>query len=307
MRFPAPAALRATRRPHPAWLFFAAALLALGLTLHGPIAQWAGYHAFADARSWLGLPNALNVLSNLPFALIGAWGLWVHARAPRTASAQTHRNAWWCFSAALTCTAFGSALYHWAPGNALLVGDRLPIAWACAALLCAFLSERVDERWAGVPALAAAFAASSAAVAWWWFSEPHGRGDLRPYLYVQFLPMLIVPFAIWLRLPILGAHALRNGTWWAGLALYGGAKLMEFADQTVFEALGFTSGHTLKHLLAAAAALVLLRAALRPKALPERRAAPSQAAPLGGRSAATGGPNLPERRAAPSQAAPRAM
>lgn len=35
-----------------------AALLALGLLLHGPIAQWASYHAFADQRGWLGIPHA---------------------------------------------------------------------------------------------------------------------------------------------------------------------------------------------------------------------------------------------------------
>ena len=47
------------------------------------------------------------------------------------------------------------------------------------------------------------------------------------------------------------------------LGLYAAAKLMELADQAVLDALGVTSGHTLKHLLAAAAALWLLRAAAR--------------------------------------------
>ena len=53
---------------------------------------------------------------------------------------------------------------------------------------------------------------------------------------------------------------MRNGTWWAVLGLYAAAKVMEIADQSVFDTLGFTSGHTIKHLLAAAAALCLLRA-----------------------------------------------
>jgi len=38
---------------------------------------------------------------------------------------------------------------------------------------------------------------------------------------------------------------------------------MELGDATVFDALGFASGHTLKHLLAAGAAGWLLRAATR--------------------------------------------
>jgi hypothetical protein len=33
------------------------------------------YHRIADVRTWLGIPNALNVLSNLPFALVGVLGL----------------------------------------------------------------------------------------------------------------------------------------------------------------------------------------------------------------------------------------
>ena len=64
----------ASHRHKASWLLVAAAILALALGLHGPIAQWASYHAFADARAWLGLPNAQNVLSNLPFALLGLWG-----------------------------------------------------------------------------------------------------------------------------------------------------------------------------------------------------------------------------------------
>ena len=52
------------------WLAAAALLAALVMLWHGPIAQWPGYHAFADDRAWFGLPNATNVLSNLPFAVI---------------------------------------------------------------------------------------------------------------------------------------------------------------------------------------------------------------------------------------------
>ena len=251
-------------RASPTWLLIAAGSLAMALALHGPVAQWPSYHDFADVRLWLGVPNAANVLSNLPFALIGIWGLWVLSMRGGV-SAAVHaggsRRAWWCFSAALVCTAFGSALYHWAPGNGALVLDRLPIAWACAALLCAFLCERVDGRWADAPALAIGLVVATASVGWWWFTEQHGQSDLRVYLYVQFLPMLLVPLGLWLKLPPTGTQVVSNGAWWWVLALYGAAKLMELADAAVLDALAITSGHTLKHLLAAVAAWVVLRAA----------------------------------------------
>ncbi len=247
--------------PRETWLLAVALLLGAGLALHGPIAQWADYHAFADTRAWLGLPNAENVLSNLPFAVIGVWGLRALAGAT-----DPSRHAWRVFAAAVFLTAFGSAAYHWAPGNGALVFDRLPIAWACAALTCALLAERVDPSWARPLQILGALLTASAAVGWWWLTEQHGVGDLRPYLFVQFLPMLLVPTAIIFKVPAQSAATLAPRDWWLVLGLYAAAKLMELADANIFDALVLTSGHTLKHLLAAAAAWWLLRAACRPPA-----------------------------------------
>jgi hypothetical protein len=240
-------------------LYGAAALLALALWQHGPVAQWVDYHAFADRRAWVGIPNAADVLSNLPFALVGLWGLARLARPGATGPALT---AWRVFCLALICTAAGSVGYHLAPDNASLVGDRLPIAWACAALLCAFLAERVSPRWSQAPMLGMALALATASVLYWWFGEQRGAGDLRPYLYVQFLPMLLVPAALLLRVGADRRGITPPSSWWMVLALYAVAKAMELGDRAVFDALGLASGHTLKHLLAGAAALCVVRAAV---------------------------------------------
>ena len=134
--------------------------------------------------------------------------------------------------------------------------DRLPIAWACAALTCGFLAQRVDVRWAGVAPLA------TASVLYWWFTEQRGVGDLRPYLLVQFLPMVLVPAALLMRMAPRGSApeaCVSDRAWWTVLALYGLAKLAESADVPVYTALSaLVSGHMLKHLLAAAAAAVLV-------------------------------------------------
>ncbi len=227
-------------------------LFALALLLHGPIPQWSSYHEFADRRTWLGVPNAADVLSNLPFLLIGAWA-WAALRdAP-----------WRLFALAIGATAFGSAGYHWAPDNASLVFDRVPIAAACALLACLFLAERVDPRWARPAVLGAALLAGAASVLLWWLSEQAGRGDLRAYLFVQFLPMVLVVAGLALRLRPLTGRGVSDAAWWTTLALYAAAKAFELADQAVLHASGGVSGHTLKHLLAAAAAAWLLRAAIR--------------------------------------------
>jgi len=242
------------------WLGLAALGLGAALWAHGPIAQWADYHAFADQRAWLGVPNAANVLSNLSFLAVGAWALWRLSTAGTTSPSI---RAWRLFGAALVGTAVGSSVYHWAPSNATLVFDRLPIAWACAALLCAFLAERVSARWCSLRALGAALAVATLSVAVWWASDGAGQGDLRLYLYVQFLPMLLVPLGLWLRLPMTATSATPANAWWTVLACYALAKLMEMADHAVFGAIAAVSGHTLKHLLAAAGAALLLRAVVR--------------------------------------------
>ncbi len=236
-----------------------AVLLGLAMWIHGPIPQWQSYHQFADQRTWLGLPNAADVLSNLPFALVGGVFLWAMRGRPRSEASL----AWSGFALALIATAAGSAFYHWAPHNASLAFDRLPIAWACAALTCAFLAERVDPRWGRPAVLLVALLLASASVALWWWSESAGYSDLRPYLFVQFLPMLLVPAALLMRMPRCIVSAAPDGAWWGVLLGYGIAKGLEVADLAVFERLGLLSGHTLKHLVAAAAAAWLLRAVWR--------------------------------------------
>ncbi|EER58757.1 hypothetical protein AcdelDRAFT_3664, partial [Acidovorax delafieldii 2AN] len=58
-----------------------------------------------------------------------------------------------------------------------------------------------------------------------------------------------------------GRHGALAVQWGAVLAWYGAAKLFEAADHAVFEATGqWVSGHSLKHLLAAGAALPVLAA-----------------------------------------------
>ena len=46
-----------------------------------PIPQDPAYHDFADQRTFLGVPNVLDVISNLPFLLVGVLGLWYCIRA----------------------------------------------------------------------------------------------------------------------------------------------------------------------------------------------------------------------------------
>jgi hypothetical protein len=62
--------------PRSKALLLAAAIVIgiIGLLL-SPIPQPLSYHNFADRCGWLGIPNLGDVVSNLGFAIVGAWGL----------------------------------------------------------------------------------------------------------------------------------------------------------------------------------------------------------------------------------------
>ncbi len=227
--------------------------LVLALLMHGPIAQFADYHDFADHSIVAGIPHAGDVLSNLAFAFVAAWGAAKLSPLFRAPAIHAGRYGYGLFILGLLTTACGSTYYHLAPDNARLLWDRLPIALSCAGLLAAMRAKYVpaaDER---RDALVLGMAAI-AGVLWWRHTDLRGHGDLRWYLLFQVLPLVLIP--AWQAI----YHARRSERIAVAAAalLYGAAKLAELYDHPVQDALHVVSGHTLKHLLAAAAAAVLL-------------------------------------------------
>lgn len=220
------------------------AAMTAAMIVAGPIAQLDNYHAFADQRVFGAIPYAADVLSNLGFFAVGAWGLWWSWCSRGIASLDAIRPGYAMFFAALLLTAFGSAWYHLAPDDTRLVLDRLPIALACAALVAVALRGHLGvTRWV-LPALVV-FAAAS--VGWW-----VATADLRPYLLLQAAPVVLVPAVLY----SCGAPADEKRAYGWALGLYVLAKLAELSDAAVFMLLPL-SGHTLKHLLATAAAGVI--------------------------------------------------
>lgn len=228
-------------------------LVSLAMLVHGPIAQLANYHDFADQTRYWGVPHVGDVLSNLGFALVAIFGL---VKLTGQRDHHTLSSAWpgyRLFLLGLLLTALGSTYYHLAPDNARLVWDRLPIALACAGLLAAVRAENVPGSNARRDsALLAMFAVAS--VAWWVWTEQSGAGDLRPYLLLQALPLVLIPLwqAAW------RAPAQDRLAFGFALMLYVLAKVAELQDHNLLALFGSVSGHTLKHLLATAAAGVIV-------------------------------------------------
>lgn len=210
-----------------------------------PLAQDPAYHDFADQRALLQLPHAANVLSNVAFCVVGAWGgvLLVGHRQSRCFLGAVYGT----FFLGLFATGLGSAYYHWWPDNATLIWDRLPMTIGFTAFTTLVLAERYSDTLAR-SAFPWLLLAGVLSVAYWGWVD-----DLRAYVLIQFAPMVILPLVIW-RYPGPGTRWL-----WLTVACYVLAKLLELTDDQVLTLTdGFVSGHTLKHLAAAAGAAMLV-------------------------------------------------
>lgn len=210
-----------------------------GLLLLPPILQDQSYHQFADQRAIFGVPNFWNVVSNLPFLAIGAAGLWRFRNDPATI----------VLFLGIFLTGVGSSYYHWNPNDRTLFWDRLPMTLAFAAILALVVAERVNAR-AGAILLWPALAVGLFSLLLWFWND-----DLRLYFWVQFFPGLA------LLLLFLMCSPKYTGTyyWIIAAGLYALAKAFEFSDHAIFSAGYLLSGHTLKHLSAAAACFAILR------------------------------------------------
>ena len=245
---------------HALLLLAGAGLVALTL-LHAPIPQPAAYHEFADTRALWGIPNAWNVLSNLPFALVGAWGLSLLARTRPALPFQSpwERWPWRVFFAGVLLTTFGSSYYHWVPDNAHLLWDRLPMTVAFMGLLTATMAERVSVRWSRL-LFAPLLLLGVASAAYWYLTERAGHGDLRPYVILVQGGSLLLILLMALLYPARyrgSGKVSGNGSLYGALALYALAKLLEEADRATW-LLGIgVGGHCLKHVAAAGAVALL--------------------------------------------------
>lgn len=249
-------------------LIVPAILLAIIAFFVKPIPQPLSYHNFGDHRAWLGIPNFGDVVSNLPFAIVGLWGLIVMWK-PESIKFIDSRERWFylIMFAALILTALGSGYYHLAPDNARLVWDRIPIMIVFMALLAAVIAERVTVS-TGLVLFPVLEIVGVASVLYWQSSELRGQGDLRFYAAVQVYAILILLLAL-----LLPAKYSRGSDFAVVVGFYVVAKILEETDRQVFNIGHVVSGHTLKHLAAAAAGYWIVRMLVKRKILAPQKSA----------------------------------
>jgi len=226
------------------------------------IPQPLSYHAFADSRGCLGISNFGDVVSNVPFAIVGLWGI---AFLLRLKGNELHerfidrgeRLPYLIFFVGMLLTAFGSSYYHLHPDNARLVWDRIPMTIAFMSLISALIAERINLR-AGLWLLPFLLLVGMGSVLQWYWTELQGVGDLRLYGAIQ--AYSVVFLLIMLCFP---PRYTRGRDLLVVAGFYVMAKLLETFDRQIFGLGHVVSGHTLKHLAAALAGYWVLRMLVR--------------------------------------------
>ena len=217
------------------------------------IPQDTHYHLFSDTRTLFDISNFSNVISNLPFLIVGLSGLYTLLIKKKLKGTNEFRIAYITLFSAVSLVSFGSGYYHLAPDNQTLIWDRIPMTITFMSLFTIIISEFISLSLARILLLPLIIIGISS-VFYWQFSEISGEGDLRPYILVQFLPMLLIPVIFF---SFKSKYTSISGYWWLFTA-YIAAKFFEHFDQAIHLLTTFISGHSLKHITAAIGVSILI-------------------------------------------------
>lgn len=230
-----------------------------------PYPQPQTYFLFADQRALLGIANFWNVASNVFFLVPGIAGLWILGTGGHPGTARELSPAYHLFFAGVLLTAFGSAWFHLAPDNNSLFWDRLPMTIAFMALAAIIIGEHVSLK-LGRGLLWPLLALGAVSVFYWDFSESRNAGDLRLYALVQFLPLLVIPVILFSYRSVFD----RTRFIWVLFILYALAKLCELLDIAIYNIGQVISGHTIKHIVASLAPLLMLHGIMQRRPVTKR-------------------------------------
>jgi len=213
--------------------------------MQSPIKQDLSYHEFIDARFMFGIPNFYNVISNFPFLLVGIYGAAFCHRKLIGPS----KTAWLIFFIGIGLVAMGSTYYHLEPNNQRLLWDRLPMTIGFMGMFAALLGELVRPALTRYLLFPLILVGICSVLLWHW------HDDLRLYVWVQFMPLLVIPAMLILyRKRYSHIYLLVFA-----LLFYLAAKLLEMFDTQVFSFFqNEMAGHAIKHVFAAMGAAVIL-------------------------------------------------
>ena len=239
----------------PAWAFIAFTVICIAAALMLPaVPQPVEYHHFADQRAILGVEHFLNIVSNFGFLIAGLAGLALLAGGRGRFEASRERWPYAVFFLGLLLTAPGSTYYHLAPDNETLFWDRLPMTIAFMGLVASQVVDRISVR-AGLALLGPMLLVGVASVVYWRATERVGAGNVLPYAILQGYTVVGVLMLAWLA----PSRYTRGSDLYFVFGWYVFSKILEALDAHVMAFNQIVSGHTLKHVAASVAGLVIVR------------------------------------------------
>ena len=216
------------------------------------------YHHFADQRAAFGIGNFLDVVTNVAFLLAGLAGLVVVFSGRACFEFPVERWPYAVFFLGVLLTAAGSAWYHLSPDNETLFWDRLPMTIAFMGLLSSQIVDRVSVR-AGLALLVPMLLVGMGSVVYWIVTERAGAGNVLPYGILQGYSVVVLLLMATLHR---SRYTRANDVYFI-FGWYVLAKVLESMDAEVLALGHVVSGHSLKHVAAAAAGFVACRMLLR--------------------------------------------
>ena len=216
------------------------------------------YHHFADQRAAFGIGNFLDVVTNVAFLLAGLAGLVVVFSGRACFEFPGERWPYAVFFLGVLLTAAGSAWYHLSPDNETLFWDRLPMTIAFMGLLSSQIVDRVSVR-AGLALLVPMLLVGMGSVVYWIVTERAGAGNVLPYGILQGYSVVVLLIMATLHR---SRYTRANDVYFV-FGWYVLAKVLESMDGEILALGHVVSGHSLKHVAAAAAGFVACRMLLR--------------------------------------------
>lgn len=230
------------------------------LWLVPPIAQDPGYHIFADQRTRFGIPHFWNVISNAPFVILGIMGMSNIALNRTPGYLHELKPVYFTFYTGVFLTGCASAYYHLNPVNQTIVWDRLALTVLFMAVFSSIWGEHISISTAR-KMVWPLMVVGMASVIYWYVTETRGRGDLRFYALVQFLPMILLPvIMLFSQSKLTGVAYL-----WGLILAYALAKAAEVLDGLIYRLSDGFSGHEIKHWVAAAGIFIYYLAGFKRK------------------------------------------
>lgn len=212
------------------------------------IVQPQEYYVFADNNMAFGLPHFGDFLSNISFLLVAIYMVFSF---PSSAVALKEKYSQSTLILPIIMlgsfmVGFGSSIFHLNPTETSLILDRFPMTIVFTVVFFDLLfSLKVIEHKNPLRVIMLAIFAAIMSLLYWKISIMLGVEDLRPYVFVQFFPMLSLLF---LTVFFYKKHDLR--LIFLMFVLYVLAKIFEFYDAAIFELFGtYLSGHNIKHVL----------------------------------------------------------